>query len=161
MNIDTAGAIQPGIAGGQRPQASDIAGRMAEGLESGRIDANAFAERLEQRFGDAATAAFNEDGSVSVEGLTGLLETAGPPARPDGAGSFGGSFGGGSRPEGLASPEKLQARLAATFGDEAAAGVVSEDGSINVDQLKSLLGDDLKNAGSSGVSTGLLANYSA
>lgn len=157
MNIDTAGAIQPGIAGGQRPQASDIAGRMAEGLESGRIDANAFAERLEQRFGDAATAAFNEDGSVSVEGLTGLLETAGPPARPDGAGSF----GGGGRPEGLASPEKLQARLAATFGDEAAAGVVSEDGSINVDQLKSLLGDDLKNAGSSGVSTGLLANYSA
>lgn len=151
MNIDTAGAIQPGIAGGQRPQASDIAGRMAEGLESGRIDANAFAERLEQRFGDAATAAFNEDGSVSVEGLTGLLETAGPRARPDGAG----------RPEGLASPEKLQARLAATFGDEAAAGVVSEDGSINVDQLKSLLGDDLKNAGSSGVSTGLLANYSA
>ncbi|MBN3562242.1 hypothetical protein [Aliamphritea spongicola] len=162
MNIDTAGAVQPGITGGQRPQASDIASRMAEGLESGRIDADAFAERLEQRFGDEAAAAFNEDGSVSVEGLTGLLETAGPPARPDGAGAgrFGGGFGGG-RPEGLASPEKLQASLAATFGDEAAASVLNEDGSINVDQLKSLLGDDLKNAGSSGVSTGLLANFSA
>ena len=90
MNIDTAGAIQPGVAGGQRPQAGDIAGRMAEGLESGRIDADAFAERLEQRFGDDAAAAFNEDGSVSVEGLTGLLESAGPPVRPDGVGGFGG-----------------------------------------------------------------------
>ena len=106
MNIDTAGAIQPGVAGGQRPQAGDIAGRMAEGLESGRIDADAFAERLEQRFGDDAAAAFNEDGSVSVEGLTGLLESAGPPVRPDGAGGFGGGPGGG-RPEGLACAGKI------------------------------------------------------
>lgn len=142
---------------GGRPDPAEIASRTAEGLESGRIDAAEFSARLEQRFGAEAASAFNEDGSLNVDGLTALLETAGSETRPGGRKGFGG-FGG--RPEGVVDPQALLTRLEDIFG-EAANDVLNEDGSINIEQLKSLLSDNLQNAGSSGVSTGLLANFRA
>ncbi|MFY0676312.1 MAG: hypothetical protein JXR18_03395 [Neptuniibacter sp.] len=128
----------PGMGGQKPPSAEEMAERMVEAVDSGDIDAETLVENLESRFGEEASAVLAEDGSIDVEALTELLSSF-DPANQSGQGEQAGAMPPPPPPGGMIDEEELQAKLAEDFGEEAAAAVFSEDGSLDFEALKELL----------------------
>lgn len=123
------------------PSPEKIAERMAQSVEDGDIDLDSLVANLTDRFGEEASGIVAEDGTLNVEALTELLAAN----APEGPGGMGGQPPGGMGeipppppPQGMASPEELEAKLVQEYGEEAASAVFTKDG-IDFEALKSLL----------------------
>ena len=131
----------PGMGGQKPPSASEMAQHMVEAVENGDIDAETLVENLESRFGEDASAVLAEDGSIDVDALTELLSNFDPANQRGQAGEGGqaGAMPPPPPPGGMMSQEELQAKLTEDFGEDAAAAVFNEDGSLDFEALKELL----------------------
>lgn len=120
------------------PSPEEMAERMAQSVEDGDIDLDSLVANLTDRFGEEASGIVAEDGTLNVEALTELLAAN----APEGPGGMGGQPPGGMGemppPQGMASPEELEAKLEEEYGEDAASAVFTEDG-IDFEALKSLL----------------------
>jgi len=137
---------------GKPPPPEHMAARMADRVASGEIESGELQARLEERFGEEASAVFTEDGAVDVEALTSLIGS-------NRASASGTNNGGNHRGIGplrqISTTEELQAKLTDRFGEESSSTVFNEDGSVNFDQLISLVNSGREDK------TGLMVDMSA
>jgi len=156
MFIDSMSGMQPSMLMkmGRPPSSSDMANKIANGIESGKLDADKVASRLESRFGEAAKSVIKVDGSVNVDELTTLIEdnrpnisgfnTGFPGKMPGMAGMGNSPFADGlvnqileQLDSGELDTDTLSQRLENNFGEDAQ-GIITE-GSIDESALSALL----------------------
>ena len=156
MFIDSMSGMQPSMLMkmGRPPSSSDMANKIANGIESGKLDADKVASRLESRFGEAAKSVIKDDGSVNVDELTTLIEDNRPNISGFNMGFQGtmpGMAGMGNSPfadelvtqileqldSGELDTDTLSQRLENNFGEDAQ-GIITE-GSIDESALSALL----------------------
>lgn len=97
------------------PSEDEIAERLEAGVESGEIDLETLEARLAETFGSEAGGIVSEDGTVDFEALSSLLVEQ--------------------------REARMQASLAERFGSEAVASVTGEDGEIDHEALRALVGE--------------------
>ncbi|MDO6562702.1 hypothetical protein Q4488_04830 [Amphritea sp. 1_MG-2023] len=134
----------------------EMAQQMVNAVDEGSVDAETLVANLTSRFGDDASTVMAEDGSIDVDELTSLLVNNAP--------GNGGETQGMAPPppppppsQGMMSSEELQLQLTEEFGEEAVASIFEEDGTVNFDELISLV----QSQDGSGTTTGILLNTSA
>ena len=115
--------------------------------QSSGMDAAKMLEKFEEKFtaefGEEALESIkNEDGTINAEKLDAFLAANGiekpsaPPPPPPEMGMFGDESG-------EVDTESLLEKVAADFGDDAAASIQNEDGSIDFEKLKELLDEKM------------------
>jgi hypothetical protein len=135
---------------GKPPSAEELTNSMLSAIEEGSLSAEELVENLESRFGVDASRILANDGTVDETVLTDLLSNVGP------ANQSAGAMPPPPPPQGgTVSSEELQAKLTEDFGEDAVSAVFNDDGTVNFDELMTLLSSQDR------TETGLVINASA
>jgi len=150
MNVTGTQSMGPPPMMGKPPSAEELTNSMLSAIEEGSLSAEELVENLESRFGVDASSILADDGTVDETALTDLLSNVGPANQSAGA-----MPPPPSPPSGSVSSEELQAQLAEEYGEDAISGIFNDDGTVNFDELVSLLSSQ------GSTETGLVINTSA
>lgn len=150
MNVTGTQPMGPPPMMGKPPSAEELTNSMLSAIEEGSLSVEELVENLESRFGVDASSILADDGTVDETALTDLLSNVGP------ANQSAGAMPPPPPPQGgTVSSEELQAKLTEDFGEDAVSAVFNDDGTVNFDELMTLLSSQDR------TETGLVINASA